>query len=160
MKSLCYIVGAASHRRTHDALAVALSVFQCFCDCDTIWSTTLSYGLRADSRSHHTSPHDLYDPFIRLFYQNEVANKLDKIHNGRVSWSLKHDAFYQIKLLNRNTNSKSKPLHCPPHILTVTRVRVCYTAVHLYSTRHYEISGPDVDEVVGAYGRRFRKNAH
>jgi len=46
--------------------------------------TRLSYDLRADIQSQHISTHDLYDTFILFFYQNEVANKLDKIHNERV----------------------------------------------------------------------------
>ena len=45
--------------------------------------TRLSYDLRADIQSRHISTHDLYDSFILFFYQNEVANKLDKIHNER-----------------------------------------------------------------------------
>jgi len=63
--------------------------------------TRLSYDLRADIQSEHISTHDLYDSFILFFYQNEVANKLDKIHNERVQ-HYKADAFCQIKLLNTN----------------------------------------------------------
>ena len=62
--------------------------YQYFSDCDTIREhdsvTRLSYDLRADIQSQHISTHDLYDSFILFFYQNEVANKLDKIHNGCV----------------------------------------------------------------------------
>jgi hypothetical protein len=166
MKSLCYILGAASHRRTHDALAGALSVF--------LW---LRHDMEHDAELRpacgQPEPPYLHAWFIRSFYSTllskRVANKLDKIQNGRVCLLLKHEAFYQIKLLNRNTNFNSEPFHCPLHVLThsrmpaaltVTRVRVCYTAVRLYSTRHFEISGPNVDSVVGAYGRRLTKNAY
>ena len=69
--------------------------------------TRLSYDLRADIQSRHISTHDLYDSFILYFYQNEVANKLDKIHNQCVQL-YESRGFYQIKLTNTNIFSNHK----------------------------------------------------
>jgi hypothetical protein len=102
------------------------------------------------ARSQHISTHDLYDSFTGLFYQNEVANKLDKIRNGRVCSSENWMPFVKLKLVHRNTKLKSQHFSLSGlHSYLYTRpLRVSFnytillasfTCMHVYICMHIYI---------------------